>query len=228
MIPLRKIALSLCAALALPACQVAQMQVAPSLAVLDAVPVSGANPRKWNAPLAFGPWRSEVAYEGMKWDFALPLLGLTAGYATQPYRVVASMGGDPIQAECHARALTLSRRNLSVDPAFGKLPAFACAFRGRGDGTLRLHATALGHETGTLDYGDTRWELSSVHRFQGSSVPSGPPLGYELTGGGRVVAAVEVINQGRVWLDPAVSPRDQERLAVAIMVLLLYDPAAGD
>jgi hypothetical protein len=228
MIQLRKIALILAAALALPACQVAQMQVAPELERLAAVPVSGANPRRWNAPLAFGPWRSEVAHEGMKWDFALPLLGITAGYATQPYRVLATAGGEPIQAECHARAVTLSRKGLQVDPAFGKLPAFACAFRGRGDGTLRLHATAPGQDTGALAFADTQWALRSVHRFRGSSIPSGPPLGYEFEGGGRVVAAVEVINQGRVWIDPAVSPRDQERLAVAIMVLLLYDPAAGD
>lgn len=222
------IALGLAAMSLLPACQVAQMQVAPSLEPLVAVPVSGANPRKWNAPLSFGPWRSEVAYEGMKWDFALPLLGIAAGYATQPYRVVATAGGNPIQAECHARAVSLARKGLEVDPAFGKLPAFACGFEGRGSGTLRLHATAMGQETGTIDFGDTRWGLRSVHRFRGSPVPSGPPLGYEIEGGGRVVAAVEVINQGRVWLDPAISPRDQERLAVAIMVLLLYDPAAGD
>lgn len=221
-------AIVLAAAALLPACQLAQMQVAPALEPLVAVPVSGANPRRWNAPLAFGPWRAEVAHEGLKWDFALPLLGLTAGYATQPYRVVATAGGNPVQAECHARAVTLSRKGLEVDPAFGKLPAFACAFRGRGDGALRLHATALGHETGTLDFSDTQWTLRSVHRFRGSSVPSGPPLGYEIEGGDRVIAAVEVIKQGRVWIDPAVSPRDQERLAVAIMVLLLYDPAAGE
>jgi hypothetical protein len=228
MIQLRKITVLLTAALALPACQVAQMQVAPELEPLVAVPVAGANPRQWNAPLAFGPWRSEVAYEGMKWDFALPLLGITAGYSTQPYRVVASTGGSPIQAECHARAVSLARKGLEVDPAFGKLPAFACAFRGRGDGTLRLNTTAMGQEAGTVDYGDTRWALRSVHRFHGSSIPSGPPLGYEFEGGGQVIAAVETINQGRVWIDPAVSPRDQERLAVAIMTLLLYDPAAGE
>lgn len=204
------------------------MQVAPALEPLAAVPVSGANPRKWNAPVSFGPWRSEVAYEGMKWDFALPLLGITVGYSTQPYRVVATAGGNPIQAECHARAVALARKGLEVDPAFGNLPAFACGFQGRGSGTLRVHATAMGQETGTIDFGDTKWALRSVHRFRGSSIPSGPPLGYEFEGGGRVVAAVEVINQGRVWIDPAVSPRDQERLAVAIMVLLLYDPAAGD
>lgn len=228
MIQLRKITLLCTAALALPACQVAQMQVAPELAQFAAVPVSGANPRTWNAPLGFGPWRAEVAHEGMKWDFALPLLGITGGFATQPYRVVASTGGSPIQAECHARAVSLSRKGLEVDPAFGKLPVFACAFRGRGDGTLRLHATALGGESGALDFGDTRWALRSVHRFRGSRIPSGPPLGYEFEGGDQVVAAVETINQGRVWIDPAVSPRDQERLAVAIMVLLLYDPAAGE
>ncbi|HEU0224865.1 MAG TPA: hypothetical protein VFR29_05480 [Steroidobacteraceae bacterium] len=225
---MRNIVLVLAALLALPACQVAQMRVAPELERLAAVPVSGANPRRWNAPLAFGPWRAELAHEGMKWDFALPLLGLTAGYSTQPYRVVASAGGNPIQAECHARAVTLSRKDLAVDPAFGKLPAFACAFQGRGAGSLRLNTTAMGQEAGTLDYGDTRWGLRSVHRFHGSSIPSGPPLGYEVMGGDRVVAAVETINQGRVWIDPAVSPRDQERLAVAIMVLLLYDPAVAE
>jgi len=224
----RLTAIVLAAAVSLPACQVAQMQVAPALEPLVAVPVSGANPRRWNAPLSFGPWRAEVAHEGLQWDFALPLLGMTAGFAAQPYRVVASAGGEPIQAECRASAVTLSRKGLEVDPAFGKLPAFACAFRGRGDGTLRLHATALGQETGTLGFGDTQWALRSVHRFRGSTVPSGPPLGYEIEGGGRVVAAVEVINQGRVWIDPAVPPRDQERLAVAVMVLLLYDPAAGE
>jgi hypothetical protein len=228
MIQLRKIPLVLAAMLALPACQVAQMQVAPELERLAAVPVSGANPRQWNAPLAFGPWRAELAYEGMKWDFALPLLGLTAGYSTQPYRVVASAGGEPIQAECHARAVSLARQGLEVDPALGKLPAFACAFRGRGDGSLRLRVTARSQEAGALAFGDTHWALRSVHQFRGSSIPSGPPLGYEFEGGGRVVAAVETINQGRVWIDPAVSPRDQERLAVAIMVLLLYDPATGE
>ncbi len=115
-----------------------------------------------------------------------------------------------------------------MDPAIGKLPALACAFQGRGTGTLRLYATAMNQETATIDYGDRRCDLRSVRRLQGSSIPSGPPLGYEITGGGAAVAAVETINQGRVWLDPAVAPRGQERLAVAIMVLLLYDPAAGD
>lgn len=228
MIRLPKIALALLALAALPACQVAQMQLAPSLAGLPAVPVTGANPRRWNSPVAFGPWRTDVAREGMKWDFALPLLGITVGYARQPYRVVIGSGGEPIQAECITRALSLERKGLAVDPAFGRLPALACGFEGRGGGTLRLRNTATNAEAGTIDFGDTQWNLRSVHRFQGSSIPSGEPLGYEIEGGGRVVAAVETINQGRVWIDPAVSPRDQERLAVAIMVLLLYDPAAGE
>ena len=215
-------------ALALSACQVAQMPVAPSLAPVDAVPVAGANPRRWNSQIAFGPWRTEVAREGLKWDFAAPLLGLTAGFSFQPYRVVLSAGGEPIQAECITRAASLARGSLSVDPALGHIPALACGFRGRGDGTLRLRTTATNKEDGSVDFGDTRWTLRSVHRFRGSSIPSGEPLGYEFAGGDRVVAAVETINQGRVWIDPAVSPRDQERLAVAVMVLLLYDPAGSD
>jgi hypothetical protein len=193
-----------------------------------AVPVTGANPRRWNSPVAFGPWRTEVAREGLNWDFALPLFGITARYAFQPYRVVIGAGGEPLQAECITRALALERKGLAVDPALGRLPALACGIRGRGEGTLRLHDTASSREQGTIDFGDTRWSLRPVHRFQGSAIASGEPNGYQIEGGGRVIAAVETLNAGRVWIDPAVSPRDQERLAVAIMVLLLYDPAAGD
>lgn len=221
-------ALLAAAALAVSACQTAQMQLAPSLAPVAAVPVTGANPRKWNDPVSFGPWRTDVAREGMRWDFALPLLGLTVGYSFQPYRVVVTSGGEAVQAECITRALTLARRGLAVDPAFGNIPALACGFRGSGDGTLRLRTTAGNQEQGAIDFGDTRWTLRSVHRFHGSSVPSGEPLGYEVEGGGAVVAAVETINRGRVWIDPAVSPRDQERLAVALMVLLLYDPLSDE
>jgi hypothetical protein len=228
MIRLRKIALLLAIMAALPGCQVAQMQLAPALSDLAAVPVSGANPRRWDAQVAFGPWRTGVAREGMKWDFALPLFGIRAGYSFQPYRVVVDAGGEPVQAECITRALTLERKGLAMDPALGRLPAFACGFRGRGDGSLRLRSTAMNRQEGSIDFGDTQWSIRSVHRFRGSAVPSGEPLGYEIEGGSHVVAAVETINQGRVWLDPAVSPRDQERLAVAIMVLLLYDPAAGE
>lgn len=36
------------------------------------------------------------------------------------------------------------------------------------------------------------------------------------------VVAVETLGQGRVWLDPALSARDQECLAAAMAVLLLY------
>jgi len=224
----RLAALLVATALALGACQVARMQVSPSLSGLAAVPVQGANPRKWNHPVSFGPWRTDVTREGMHWDFAVRLLGLTAGYSFQPYRVVVSSGGEPVQAECITRAASLSRGGLEVDPAFGNIPALACGFRGRGDGTLRLRTTAMNREEGAIDFGDTRWALRSVHRFDGSSIPSGTPLGYEIIGGEQVVAAVETINQGRVWLDPAVSPRDQERLAAAMTVLLLYVPAAGD
>jgi hypothetical protein len=221
-------ALLTAAAIALSACQVAQMQVAPALSGLSAVPVAGANPRRWNSQVSFGPWRTELVREGMRWDFALSLLGLKASYSFQPYRVVVSAGGEPLQAECITRAASLARRDLEVDPAFGNIPTLACGFRGRGDGTLRLRTTAVNREEGTIDFGDTSWTLQSVHRFHGSSIPSGPPLGYEIMGAGQVLAAVETINQGRVWLNPAVSPRDQERLAAAIMVLLLFQPAAGD
>ncbi len=208
--------------LLLVACAPAQMRVAPALSALEPFPVAGANPRRWNSQISFGPWKTSVAREGLKWDFGLPLLGVAAGYGTQPYRVVLASARQPIQAECVTRSVTLARGSVSVDPALGNLPALACGFTGQGDGTLRLRITATNAEKGRLEYSDAQWEVSSVDRLQGSPLPSAEPLGYEITSGNRVVAAVETLNQGRVWMDPALSARDKERLAATIAVLLLY------
>lgn len=210
--------------LLLVACAPAQMRVAPALSALEPFPVAGANPRRWNSQISFGPWKTSVAREGLKWDFGLPLLGVTAGYATQPYRVVLAAGGETIQAECVTRSVSLTRGSVAVDPAFGNLPALACGFRGQGDGTLRLRVTASNAEKGSIEYDGAQWEVSSVNRLQGSSLPSAEPLGYEIAKGGRAVAAVETINQGRVWMDRTLPATEQARLAAAIMVLLLYEP----
>ncbi len=215
------------AVLLLGACQPAYMRVAPTLAGMPVYAVEGANPRKWNSPVSFGPWQTTTAREGMRWDFGLPLLGITAGYATQPYRLVIAGNGPVVQAECVSRAASLARKSLAVDPTFGRLPALACGFRGAGEGTLRLRTTATNTEEGTIDFGDGAWTVRSVSHYEGSPLPSPLPLGYEISRNGFIHAGVETINRGRVWIDPALPAEDQARLAAAITALLLYVPASG-
>ncbi|HEU4522610.1 MAG TPA: hypothetical protein VFT12_11445 [Thermoanaerobaculia bacterium] len=225
---MRHVSLIACAVSLALSCTTARMRVDPALADVTALDVSGANPRTWNTPIRFGPWATSVAREGGTWGFGYRLLGIDAGFAFQPYRLVVSNGPSSVQAECVTRAAVLSRNDLSVDPSFGRIPALACGFRGAGDGTLRLRTTATNAEEGEIEFGAERWTIRSVRDFEGSAIPSGDPLGYEIRDDGRVVAAIETINRGRVWIDPSVDAEDAARLAAVATALLLYEPAGGD
>ena len=208
------------------ACTTAQMRVGPALASSAPLEVSGANPRTWNTPIRFGPWATSTAREGGTWDFGYRLLGIDANFAFQPYRLTVSNGRSPVRAECITPAATLSRNDLSVDPSFGRIPALACGFLGAGEGTLRLRTTATNAEEGEIAFGNERWTIRSVRNFEGSSIPSSEPLGYEISRDGRVIAAVETINRGRVWMDAALDEEDGARLAAVATALLLYEPLA--
>ena len=208
-------------ALTLVACAAATMRVDPALAPVIPFEVTGANPRTWNSPIAFGPYQTGTVREGGTWNFGYRLLGIDANFVFQPYRLVV---GD-VQAECITRAAALSRNDLSVDPSFGRVPALACGFRGAGEGTLHLRTTATNAEEGEVAFGASTWHIRSVRHFEGSSVPSGDPLGYEITRHGRAIAAVETINRGRVWIDPSLSEEEEAHLAAVITTLLLYEPA---
>lgn len=208
------------------ACQTAQMQVAPSLASAPVMAVEGANPRRWNAPIRFGPWTTLEAREGLTWQFGQRLLGIDAQLAFQPYRFALAAGDQPLQGECITRALVLSRRGLAVEPARTALPALACGFRAEEEGTLRLHATLRNTEKGEIAFAGTTWEVRSVHDLVGAKIRNGDPVGYEITDGERTLAAVETINRGRVWMSPTLDDEERGKLALAATALLLYEPAA--
>ncbi|MDX1381609.1 MAG: hypothetical protein R3233_10830, partial [Xanthomonadales bacterium] len=85
--------------------------------------------------------------------------------------------------------------------------------------------TASNAERGEAVFGRRTFQVQSIRQFQGSDWPSGEPLGYELKIDDWTVAAVETINQGRVWIDPDLDDRDAARVAAVITALLLYVPA---
>ena len=223
---MKRLLIAALAAWPLAACQVAQMRVPEGLAGLQAFTVEGANPRRWNTPVRFGQHGTTTAREGMSWDFGFRLLGLQTGIAFQPYRLVVESPGATVQAECITRNVVLNRRDLSLDAGgVAQLPALACGFQGGGDGTLRLRTTASNAERGEAVFGRRTFQVQSIRQFQGSDWPSGEPLGYELKIDDWTVAAVETINQGRVWIDPDLDDRDAARVAAVITALLLYVPA---
>lgn len=214
---------------ALTACETARMQLAPELDPASGYLVEGANPRRWNAPLQFGPWATTEVREGGDWGFGVPILGINVGYSWQPYRLALAGEASELRAECITRALLLSRSGASVDPSLGRIPALACAYRGaEGDGSLRLRNKATMGAEGTLEFPGEEWTVRSVHRLEGSRIPAGDPVGWEIVADGRVVAAVETINRGRVWIDPSLGATARDRIAAAAASLLLYVPQESD
>ncbi|RNI23496.1 hypothetical protein [Rufibacter latericius] len=76
---------------------------------------------------------------------------------------------------------------------------------------------------GKLSNGRYDIEVSPLFKWEGKSLPSGTPLGYEFSREGQVLASVQTINNGKVWLKSTLSPDLQMVLASACSTLLLYN-----
>lgn len=187
-----------------------------------AYPVEGANPRVWNAPLAFGEWRTGTVSEGTTRSFLADLGILQAGKADQAYRFTIA----GVRAECHTRELTIGREGVFVDPTLGRSPLLVCGFE-RSTGTrsvLALSRTGSAEPSlrGELrELGGPTLDVRSVHRAEGAAFASGEPFGFEIYSGNERIAAVETINRGRVWIEPTVTA-NRDTLAAASAALLLF------
>ena len=207
------------------------MPVDPTLASrAEPLAVTGNNPRLWNRPLAFGPFRTEQVSEGGQWRWAAPLLGGEAGIAWQNYRLVLNDGSQRIQTACRTRRVFLERDDWSVDPSLGRLPVLQCALRPEDGGepwVVTLRRTPTNKFAGTLqsEPGGETIQLESKHRAEGAIVDSADPVGYTMTRDGTVLGAVETINRGRVWIDPSLAGSDRLRAAGVAAALLLFNPA---
>lgn len=221
--------------LALAGCA-AHMQLAPSLAEgADAWPVTGANPRVWGAPIAFGPWRAAAAVSDgttLGWSAEVLGLGKLAG-ARRPFALRLEGPAGAVEVECVQHQLTaVAPFGVELDlERLGGRPALACAFRPQGSTgwtgawTLVLRATARPAPAFEGELRDARgvsFAVRSVHALAGGGLPPGGPAGWALDREGTPAAAVEVLNEGRVLIHR----RESERaaLAAAAAALLLFQP----
>lgn len=211
-------------------CSTAVMSVDSELSSMtEPLTVSGANPRLWNRPLSFGPWRTVEVREGLRWGFGAPLLGLEAGFARQPYRLVLENSDvGTVQVECVASSITLSRSGWTLDPTFGSLPVLACGFRSdTGDEwTMKMYERGTKRQGEITSSRGARLQIRSVHTLQGSRFRNADPVGYEIASDESTVGAVEIVNRGRVWISPAAEQRRDAQIAAAAAALLLFDPTS--
>lgn len=221
------LALVATAALALStACASARARVDPALAASsDEWSVTGANPRRWDAPLAVGPYRTGAVRDAgtIGWSLRIQSLGVESTH--RPYAFAVSGPGGPVDAECHERAFLASASGVQLDVRGARgAPVLACAFRSRErTWTLSLRATgaALPAYAGELrDEAGLSYAIRSVHVLEGSPLPLGSPAGYEVEGNGAKVAHVEIVGPGRVLV--ARGAADASALASASAALLLF------
>jgi hypothetical protein len=189
--------------------------------------VTGSNPRRWNAPISFGDWRTAYVDEGTTRSWLAEVGVAQIAKADQGYHL--DLNG--VAVECHTRELVLGTSGFFVDATLGKTPLLVCGYERGGDRhVLSLHRTGKIEPTlrGTLSDDDgNALEVRSLHRPVGAKFPSGEPYGFELLRGNERVAVVETVNRGRVWIAPDAANRDT--LAAAAASLLLFrEPEAGD
>jgi hypothetical protein len=223
-------ACALLAASILPGCELTHMRVDPSLANAPALNVEGALGRTPTTPIRFGPWHTTEMNVGWgKTRVRDTFLGEHQD-SQQPYHFALSTPSGLITADCLASArfnmISDSAHPIEVDLAQrDRQPKFHCRYSGAAEGTLTLteeikHGDPM---SGDLEFGADRWKVSSTSATENELiVPPGSLIGYEIRRDDRAVAGVQVINGGRVWISPASSQLDQDRLATAITALLIY------
>ena len=217
----------------LSACQLARMQVSSDLAAVQPFEVDRALWRKPNDPLSFGSWRTSRIDVGWGKFRASNQAVTVTGKAVldfqsfrKPYRLEVESSCGVISAECVERAEAVAYKDWSLDTgALKGIPPLHCSYYGAAEGQMELleMPTLAESEAGNIEFDAiTRWHLQSVNRIEGGRGP-GDIVGYEIRRGSEIIAAVETMNRGRVWMSPALTPLEQDCVASVVMALLVYE-----
>lgn len=223
-----RLAGALLAAGILTGCDPVRMRVDPSLADAPALKVESPHWRTPWTPVRFGQWHTTEMNVGWEKTHKREVFLVGHQHSRQPYHFVLSTPSGLITADCRAIArfetfgggenpveLDLAQRD--------RQPKFHCDYSGATQGTLTLTKELDDAVSGKLEFGADRWRVRSTSETEKAlNADPGLPLGYEIRGDGSVVAGVEVVNGGRVWISPASSQLDQDRFAAAITALLIY------
>ncbi|MBF0470819.1 MAG: hypothetical protein HQL48_05535 [Gammaproteobacteria bacterium] len=218
-------------------CHQAVMELDPQFsAKADQYAVSGRQGLMLKEKVSFGPYSSgEVDRE---WDSIgqWQLFGYHSATQDGGFRFqLEGGGGTPWRVECHNRA---TLREMSLDLLLGENWSwvvesnnrFSCGFTRSGESSERGwlmalaesgNGTPLGGMIGRSD-GLRSWKIEGIDRLQGAAIATAAANGFTITGDHGALAAVEIINEGRVWIAKTVQGEDRDLLAAAALAMLLY------
>jgi hypothetical protein len=225
------------AALALSACAPAAIPVPTELSAAPKMEVSGRQGWRVGQRVRFGPYGTERVRRSPTVIEEYPGLVSTRGEHSQYYSfrltedgaVVARVG---CVAEATARAgrvpvigevTSLSRASLQCSLSPSEATSTA-----DDEWTLLVETRNDRPLEGTLSGEAGRFEVEGTSRIEGGASACCNTSGYYLRRDGRPVGAVEVINQGAVWLETGLSGEERRMLAGAAMALLLHEALGED
>ena len=219
----------LCVVSLLAGCTVPNMQVDPNLsASTQAMPVSGRQGWLVNQQLAFGGFSSGPVKRSWTTGYNIPFIVRFSGAKEKLGFPVSNPAGESAEFFClgKLREYDLPVFNKAFEVKLKTTDVFTCGIA-LGEQSYEFYSENLNQNprfseiTGQLQTPAGVITIHPVGSLQGGqSSWSTTALGYELKQDGRTVAAVETLNEGRVWISPEL-PADEQLLVAGVASALL-------
>jgi len=219
----------------LSGCTVPYMQVDPQLsAQAPALPVQGRQGWLINQKLSFGKFSSSPVKRSWTKGYNIPFIVRFSGAKEKLGFSMQNAAGDQAELFClgKLREYDLPVMNKTFEVNLKTTDVFTCAIA-MADQSYEFYSENLNQNprfnepTGQLKGPGLELSIRAVGSLEGGqSSWSTTALGYELLSDGKVLAAVETLNEGRVWISPELSEHQQLLAASVATALLLRSSLA--
>lgn len=224
-------------------CASAAMQLPADLAGVERMEVEGRGGWRGSQGARFGAWAAEDVErswtKGSGWRVGIGPVSGGSDRAAQEYSFrFVEEGAELGRVLCETRGSRSSAAGRVVGVDIAAEEALECrpapadvTVAGAGTGAepawdLVLSARRDRHLEGFLRIGQARYPVVSTG--PGGGMAPAVPYGFEIRSEGRVVAAVETVNDGAVWLAPELTGETRTTFAAAAAALLLFERVATD
>jgi hypothetical protein len=206
------------------------MQLPDALATVERIPVKGRQGWKFNEKLEFGATRVSNVDRSLTKGSDLGIVFYQGARRRQTFGFSVAEGDAPAwrgvaATNVHRRSLRGDEDDIQIDlknqSGFGA--HFAPADNPQDIWVMELSEKGENPMAGTLRRNDMVFSVLGTNRLEGLKLPLGDTSGYVFSWGSQVLAAVEVVNKGAVWMAPDVKPEHRAPLLAAISSLLLFE-----
>lgn len=219
----------LCTALLVSGCSTARMALPPSFPA-ETAPMQVSGHRGFGRTLRFGQYEIRNISRGWRTtsSWRIDIYGGATSSRKSSFEVLNTASGEKTQARCvnNAKWQDLKDNVLGGELTWrfaGGVVYLAALERGEKRWELIMEQDNRGWMLeGRLSDSKTSLAVRGTRRLEGSSWEFTEATGYIFSMNGRDVAAVETLNEGRIWVDAALSEELKDIISASSVALLLY------